>query len=238
MPPGWPCAELLASPSGPACDRFLLMAMPSPRTAATEGRLRKRRSDARVHLRIAADASLLTSHRASAAPVSCECCCSSGARVVRLLEALLTQQCALCETISGFRGFQAGSVGYNGAYFADQPTYGTGVCAGDDATDDNVPDEGFGLSVVNSSVSGVQPGRNGFVDLGGATSEGDCCMAGDSLASSVANKVMGTSWLSYKDVTASNDFGNSRADLTDMQDVLSTSSAIQASQSIGICAAL
>ena len=129
----------------------------------------------------------------------------------------MTQQSALCGAITGFLGFQAGLVGHSGAYYAGQPTYGTGGSAGDDATDGNVLDGGCGHSAVNSLASVVQSGGTGLVDLGGVTTEGDCCISGDSLDDAVANKVIGTCQLSFDEFIASDHFENLRVDLSDMQ---------------------
>ena len=134
-----------------------------------------------------------------------------------LLEALLTQQSALCAAITGFLGFQAGLVGHSGAYYAGQPTCGTSGCAGDDATGGNVPDGGCGHSAVHSLASVAQSGGTGLVDLGGATAEGDGCISGDSLDDAVANKVIGTCQLPFDEFIASDHFENLRVDLSDMQ---------------------
>ena len=76
------------------------------RSPAQERRLRKRRSEARIRLRLAADRALVDSHHASAAPGYAGPCAST--RIVQLLEALLAQQGALFGCIAGLSGWHAG----------------------------------------------------------------------------------------------------------------------------------
>ena len=74
------------------CGSLPLMAMLTPpRSAAKERRLRKQRSDARIRLRIAADASLLANHHASAVPMMGSGNDGTGQRIVHLLETLVSQ---------------------------------------------------------------------------------------------------------------------------------------------------
>ena len=87
-----------------------------PRSAAKERRLRKQRSDARIRLRIAADASLLADHHASAVPMVGSGSDCTGLRIVHLLETLVSQHVALSGAISSFIGWQSGQSGCCGAF--------------------------------------------------------------------------------------------------------------------------
>ena len=62
--------------------------MESVRSSAKERRLRQKRSDARVRLRLAADAALLSEHHASAMPQQAAASALRGDKVVALLEQL------------------------------------------------------------------------------------------------------------------------------------------------------
>ena len=80
------------------------------RSSAKERRLRQKRSDARVRLRLAADAALLSEHHASAVPQTQKVAASAlhGDRVVALLEQLAAQQGALCGMVASMNGWLAG----------------------------------------------------------------------------------------------------------------------------------
>ena len=73
-----------------------------------ERRLRKRRSEARIRLRIASDASLLEAHHASQVPQRSHV---ADDRIVQLLQQLVSQQDALFATIAGVYGWTAGQYG-------------------------------------------------------------------------------------------------------------------------------
>ena len=193
-------------------------------------RLRKRRSDARIRLRIAADASLLANHHASAVPFSCTCGCPSGARVVGLLEALVTQQSALCGAITGFIGWQAGLAGYAGAGYspemlgtstfctggnADMTPSGPAPCAGH--MDSSGPVDAAGVSdKVDATLSpeNSSPGKPLICDGGGARvdTSGNGGVSSDSV---VATGVLTS--LSYSDFIASDHYEFLQADFTDRQ---------------------
>ena len=96
------------------------------RSSAKDRRLRQRRSDARIRLRLAADAVLLHEHHASAVPIlrarpglGCD-------KVVALLEQLVAQQGALFDVIAGMSGWQAGILypPVHGATSAEVPADG------------------------------------------------------------------------------------------------------------------
>ena len=95
-------AVLMEPPAQPL--RFAAAA-PS-RSSAQERRARKRRAEARVRLKLAADHRLLTEHHASQPPSLRH---SPLAPMEQLLEAMLAQQHALFMCISGLYGWQAGS---------------------------------------------------------------------------------------------------------------------------------
>ena len=107
---------------------------PTARSPAQERRLRKRRSEAWIRLRLAADRALVDSHHASAAPGYAGPCAST--RIVQLLEALLAQQGALFGCIAGLSGWHAGmqhgqtSFDSNGGPDAGSPSDAAGVLSG------------------------------------------------------------------------------------------------------------
>ena len=80
----------------------------TPRTPSQERRARKRRAEARVRLRLAADHKLLADHHASQPPSAHMPHSCRSSRVELLLEAMLAQQQALFMCISGLYGWQAG----------------------------------------------------------------------------------------------------------------------------------
>ena len=90
--------------------RFLSFPPPMEKTrsSAKERRLRQRRSDARVRLRLAADAVLLGHHHASDVPQQTAHLPFRGNKVAELLEQLVAQQGALFNVIASMSGWQAG----------------------------------------------------------------------------------------------------------------------------------
>ena len=82
--------------------------MENVRSSAKERRLRQKRSDARIRLRLAADAALLSEHHASDIPQPAAHLPMRGSRVIELLEQLVAQKGALFSVIASMNGWQAG----------------------------------------------------------------------------------------------------------------------------------
>ena len=82
--------------------------MEQVRSTAKERRLRQRRSDARIRLRLAADAALLSEHHASAVPQHSARSAPCSDRIVALLEQVVAQQGALFTVFACMSGWQAG----------------------------------------------------------------------------------------------------------------------------------
>ena len=76
--------------------------------------MRQKRSDARVRLRLAADAALLSEHHASAIPQQAAASALRGDKVVALLEQLAAQQGALCGMVASMSGWLAGMASPSG----------------------------------------------------------------------------------------------------------------------------
>ena len=112
------CGCSLPSPSPPPS------LMEPVRCSAKVRRLRQKRSDARMRLRLAADAVLLGEHHASAVPQMAASSAMRGDKVVDLLEQLVAQQCALFTFFASMSAWQAGSLSPSG-FSAD-----CGVCGG------------------------------------------------------------------------------------------------------------
>ena len=85
--------------------------MEQVRPSAKERRLRQRRSDARIRVRLAADAVLLGEHHASAVPQSGTRAGPCSNKIVALLEQVVAQQGALFSVIAAMSGWQAGQAG-------------------------------------------------------------------------------------------------------------------------------
>ena len=82
--------------------------MESVRSSAKERRLRHKRSDARIHLRLAAGAALLSEHHASDISQAAVHLPVRGSRVIELLEQLVAQQGAILSVIASMDGRQSG----------------------------------------------------------------------------------------------------------------------------------
>ena len=130
------------------------------RSSAKERRLRQKRSDARIRLRLAADAVLLGEHHASAVPQKAASPGLRGDRVVHLLEQLVAQQCALFTVFASMSGWQAGSVAPSGfsANCGECGDYGIGSADVPAATEQAEGEEAPESYTGNASPSNVDSG--------------------------------------------------------------------------------
>ena len=114
--------------------------MEKTRSTAQERRLRQRRSDARIRLRLAADAVLLSDHHTSDVPQQPAHSPLRGNKVIELLEQLVAQQSALFSVIASMNGWQAGMF--------------HGVCGGPDLLSSTVPEGHAGYTSPSDVDSG------------------------------------------------------------------------------------